>query len=71
MIEYKYKMLKSHCDMDSITHSAQDALSKDALHVSDKHWGAIIHPPEIVEKPSQEAVHITMAVWDKEKDEKD
>lgn len=31
-------MIKNHCDIDSIYHSLQDALSKDALRVSDKHW---------------------------------
>lgn len=35
---YHYGFKKSHADHDSITHSAQDALSKDALHVSDKEW---------------------------------
>ena len=35
---YHYGFVKSHADHDSITHSAQDALSKDALKCSDKEW---------------------------------
>lgn len=37
-VRYEYGFVKSHADHDSITHSAQDALSKDALHCSDKEW---------------------------------
>ena len=38
VVSYLYGFVKSHADHDSITHSAQDALSKDALHCSDKEW---------------------------------
>ncbi len=38
VVSYHYGFVASHADHDSITHSAQDALSKDALHCSDKEW---------------------------------
>lgn len=38
VVFYHYGFVKSHADHDSITHSAQDALSKDALHCADKEW---------------------------------
>lgn len=51
-----YSMVKSHADLDSLSHSLQDALSKDALHVVDKEWhiAGITHAH--VERKRQEAV---------------
>jgi hypothetical protein len=37
-VEYLYKFVDNHADHDSITHSAQDALSKDACKCDDKEW---------------------------------
>ena len=61
MVDTTWKFIKNHCDVDSIYHSLQDALSKDALHVSDKHWShtAIINWP-FVDKKAQEGVHIVV-----------
>lgn len=36
-IIYKFASL-DHADLDSLTHSVQDALSKDALGLDDKEW---------------------------------
>lgn len=46
-------MKKSHADLDSCYHSIQDALSKDAWGISDKHWQHAVVLGGIV-PPSQE-----------------
>lgn len=53
-----YRMVRSHADLDSLSHSLQDALSKDALHCVDKEWhvGHIKHSH--VQKKRQEGVMV-------------
>ena len=58
-VSYEYRMARSHADLDSITHSAQDALSKDALGVVDKEWcGCYWRTHGQARSPTREAVRI-------------
>jgi hypothetical protein len=56
----KYGMVRSHADLDSISHSLQDALSKDALRCVDKEWhiGGISH----VHVPSRRKEYVEVKV---------
>lgn len=57
-VEYEYGVSKSHADMDSLTHSAQDALSKDCLHMSDKEWNGVYRIVAYVKTKGKEFVRI-------------
>jgi hypothetical protein len=61
-----YRMVRSHADLDSISHSLQDALSKDALHCVDKEWhvGSIRH----VHVATKAAEGVSVTVEYKERD---
>jgi len=53
----RFTMVKSHADLDSLYHSLQDALSRDALHCVDKEWHfQVYHRRRHVSQKSQESV---------------
>jgi len=53
-------MVRSHADLDSISHSLQDALSKDALHCVDKEWAGTFRRVGSVKTKARESVEITV-----------
>ena len=67
-VEYLYHFTHSHADHDSITHSAQDALSKDACKCDDKEWwGRYWSVGSMVDLNSEESIRITVKYLPKEK----
>lgn len=53
-----YYLEKKHADMDSLYHSIQDALTKDALKINDNRYNFAGHLCGIVGGPKQERVVI-------------
>lgn len=53
-------MVRSHADLDSLSHSLQDALSKDALHCVDKEWWGAFQRVGAVKTKARESVTITI-----------
>lgn len=64
--EFRYLMVANHADLDSITHSAQDGLTKDALKCDDKEWWGKYYRNGEAESHDKEATHITVQYLKKE-----
>ena len=67
-VTYEYWMVRNHADLDSITHSAQDALSKDCLKADDKEWWGRYMRPKLVQESQKESIRITVKYTKKEND---
>lgn len=68
MVTYTYTFVDNHADHDSITHSAQDGLSKDALKCDDKEWWAWCKSRRArAVSNAQERLDIQVEYLDKEK----
>ena len=68
-VEALYYMVKNHCDLDSLYHSLQDALSKDALHISDKNWHGCFRLITTVAQKVDEGVMVSVRYLRTEKND--
>lgn len=59
-VVYQYTFKRSHADLDSITHSAQDALTKDALSCADKEWWGRYYRLGGAARGSKESLQVTV-----------
>ena len=65
-VEYTYCAKKDHADLDSLTHSAQDAVSKDYLHCVDKEfYGTYKRAPAIAPSAAHEETHLVFRLYPK------
>lgn len=65
-VQYTYKFAgDDHADMDSLTHAAQDALTKDAFGIHDKEWqGEYTRDRQPARSVASESTRVTVALYE-------